>query len=310
MPTQNIVSIIVGVLVVAAIGGGLYLSSSKDKMVNKSESAPISQDTTAVNTHATDSAMMNKGEEDMDVPMMMALAQLGNSKMQGSVTLTPEGDKTEVSIMLTGSVKGESYPAHIHVGACPTPGAIKYPLTNIVDGKSVTLVSASVDEIWKSLPLALNVHKSALDIKTYVACGDLSTATGAKMEGDKMEDGKPAMHATGTMMKEEAVMHAGSYEAYAPEKIAQKSTTGHVVLYFHANWCPTCRALDADITAHLKDIPANLSILKVDYDASQDLKRKYGVTYQHTMVEVDANGTLIKKWSGSPKLADLITQVK
>ena len=130
------------------------------------------------------------------------------------------------------------------------------------------------------------------------------------MEGEKTEEGKAAMHASGTMMKEEAVMHVGSYETYTPEKIAQKSTTSHVVLYFHANWCPTCRALDADILSHLKDIPANLSILKVDYDTSSELKKKYAVTYQHTMVEVDANGALIKKWSGSPKLADLISQVK
>lgn len=295
----------VGVIVIAAIGGGLYMSNSQsEKMTPATDKMAV----TAENMNKEGSTSMQK-EEDMDAPMMMKLASIGSTGMKGSVTLTAKGDKTEVSVKLDGDAKGESHPAHIHVGTCPTPGGVMYPLTSIVEGKSVTLVDISIDDLWKSLPLAINVHKSAADIKTYIACGDLSGATGAKMEGDKNETDE-SMHATGTMMKNENAMHAGSYEAFAAEKIASKSAVGHVVLYFHANWCPTCRALDADIMAHLKDIPANLTILKVDYDNSVELKKKYGVTYQHTMVEVDANGTLIKKWAGSPKLADLLMQVK
>ena len=305
MPTQKIVSILVGVLVIAAIGGGLYVSNSQaEKMTPTTNNITVSQE--SMNKAGSTSA---EKEEDMDIPMMMKLASIGSTGMKGNVTLTAKGNKTEVKVILDGDAKGESHPAHIHVGACPTPGAVKYPLTSIVDGKSVTLVDVSIDDLWKSLPLAINVHKSAADLKTYIACGDLSGATGAEMEGEKKENSE-SMHATGTMMKKETSMQAGSYEDYAAEKIAAKSTSGHVVLYFHANWCPTCRALDADIAAHLKDIPVNLTILKVDYDNSVDLKRKYGVTYQHTMVEVDANGTLVKKWSGSPKLADLVAQVK
>ena len=49
----------------------------------------------------------------------------------------------------------------------------------------------------------------------------------------------------------------GSYEAYAPEKLAL-ANSGDVVLFFRASWCPTCRALDADIKAHLNDIPAGV----------------------------------------------------
>ena len=40
-----------------------------------------------------------------------------------------------------------------------------------------------------------------------------------------------------------------------------------------------------------------------------DLKKKYGVVYQHTFVQVDKDGNLIKKWSGSPNLSSLVTQV-
>ena len=112
------------------------------------------------------------------------------------------------------------------------------------------------------------------------------------------------------MAQDGSMMHAGTYEAYSAEKIAMKAATGKVVLFFRAGWCPTCRTADADIKAHLSSIPANLTILDVDYDASTDLKTKYGVTYQHTFVEVDAKGGLVKKWSGSATLAALVAEVQ
>lgn len=102
---------------------------------------------------------------------------------------------------------------------------------------------------------------------------------------------------------------AGSYEPYSPEKVA-RADEGDVVLFFRASWCPTCRAVDADIKAHLDNIPVNLTILDVDYDSSTELKKKYGVVYQHTFVQVDAQGNLLKKWSGSPTLAALVAQVQ
>ena len=110
-------------------------------------------------------------------------------------------------------------------------------------------------------------------------------------------------------MKDGAMMQKGSYEPYAPEKLT-KADSGDVVLFFRASWCPTCKALDSDIRAHVSEIPAALTILDVDYDNSAALKQKYGVTYQHTFVQVGLDGTVIKKWSGSPTLASLVGQVQ
>lgn len=102
---------------------------------------------------------------------------------------------------------------------------------------------------------------------------------------------------------------AGSYEAYSAEKIAM-AATGDVVLFFHASWCPSCRALNSDIEKNVSAIPTGVTILKTDYDNSKDLKQKYGVTTQHTLVQVGKDGNLISKWSGSPTLASLVSQVK
>jgi len=118
---------------------------------------------------------------------------------------------------------------------------------------------------------------------------------------------------TATMVKKDggAVMtKAGSYEAYSPEKIAQASSKGNVVLFFRASWCPTCIAVDKDIKANLNAIPESLTILDVNYDKLTELKKKYGVTYQHTFVQVDVKGNLIKKWSGSPTLVSLVSEIK
>jgi thiol-disulfide isomerase/thioredoxin len=101
---------------------------------------------------------------------------------------------------------------------------------------------------------------------------------------------------------------AGSYEAYAPEKLA-RAASGDVVLFFHASWCPSCRVLNADIEKNLSAIPENVSILKVNYDTESELKKKYGVTYQHTLVQVSADGSLIKKWSGGSNLGNLVSQI-
>ena len=115
--------------------------------------------------------------------------------------------------------------------------------------------------------------------------------------------------ASGGMAQGMSANSQGSYEAYALEKLA-KADTGDVVLFFRASWCPTCKALDADVRAKLSQIPAGLTILDVDYDNSQSLKQKYGVTYQHTFVQVDAQGNQKKKWSGSPTLAALLGQIQ
>ncbi|MCF7834286.1 MAG: thioredoxin family protein [Candidatus Pacebacteria bacterium] len=107
----------------------------------------------------------------------------------------------------------------------------------------------------------------------------------------------------------EVMKKAGSYELYSAEKIALASDN-NVVLFFRASWCPTCKAVDKDIRANLDEIPSDLVLLDVDYDKSSELKKKYGVTYQHTFVQVDKEGNMLKKWSGSSTLASILKEIK
>lgn len=83
----------------------------------------------------------------------------------------------------------------------------------------------------------------------------------------------------------------GEYLDYYDGAIAE--TPGLKVLFFHASWCPKCRALDEDIEANA--IPAGMTIFKVDFDTATDLKQKYAVTLQTTIVYVDDDGDVLAK---------------
>jgi thiol-disulfide isomerase/thioredoxin len=85
---------------------------------------------------------------------------------------------------------------------------------------------------------------------------------------------------------------AGAYTDYSEEAFNQ--TEGRRILFFHAAWCPQCRALDASI--HENTVPDGVTIFKTDYDTSQELRQKYGVTIQTSLVEVDADGNEVQKF--------------
>jgi len=134
------------------------------------------------------------------------------------------------------------------------------------------------------------------------------------MEGDEMmesEDYNDEMMEGESTMEGEAMMESesGKYVAY-DSSLLKNSEDGKVVIFFHANWCPTCRLQDADILKGIKEISENVTILKADYDKKTELKKKYGVTTQHTFVQVDAEGNLITKWSGGTDLNGIISKLK
>ena len=118
----------------------------------------------------------------------------------GTAVLEDLGNGTKVTIRLTGAPAGVPQPAHIHVGSCPNPGAVKYPLPNVVNGEATVTLSMLLSDLMKELPLSINVHKSGTDLGTYVACGDIK-------DGDTMmKDDSMMKKDEGTMMKDDSMM--------------------------------------------------------------------------------------------------------
>jgi len=99
-----------------------------------------------------------------------------------------------------------------------------------------------------------------------------------------------------------------SYIEYSEDNLKMAENT-KIVLFFHASWCPSCRALNSDIEKNIDKISPNVTILKTDYDKETALRKEYSVTSQHTLVQIDKNGTLIKKWSGGSKLENIISNI-
>jgi thioredoxin 1 len=91
------------------------------------------------------------------------------------------------------------------------------------------------------------------------------------------------------------------YTSYQPSLLAKAETTP-TVLFFHASWCPTCKAAEDDINKMGSNSTANLNILKIDYDTATELKQKYKVTQQSTFVLVDKDGNELKKGNGFTSL--------
>ena len=96
----------------------------------------------------------------------------------------------------------------------------------------------------------------------------------------------------------------GAYVDYTDGAI--ESTAGTKVLFFHASWCPKCRQLDEELRA--EGAPDGLTVFKVDYDSRTDLRQKYGVTLQTTVVFVDDRGELISSTVlyDDPSIASLV----
>lgn len=106
------------------------------------------------------------------------------------------------------------------------------------------------------------------------------------MEKDAME--KDSMNKGGEFV---------TYEQYMEHADAAMHHDGRTVLFFDASWCPDCQKLKNALSSEHDVIPADVTVVDVDYDSHSDLRKQYGVTMQHTFVEVDAQGNKVSSWS-------------
>lgn len=110
---------------------------------------------------------------------------------------------------------------------------------------------------------------------------------------------------------EEAASTAGMFIPFEKYEMMMKNGgfDGPVVLFFNASWCPECQAITKMLKADASKIPAGVTIVDVDYDSHMDLRKKYGVTMQHTFVQVDDNGEAVNTWN-APDVASIADGIK
>lgn len=134
-----------------------------------------------------------------------------------------------------------------------------------------------------------------------------------------MVSGTPAMEKDDSMMKDEGASgdQMIATAAYTPYErgILEKTSSYKRVLFFYANWCPTCKPADASFQANEGKIPDGVRLIRVNYndtdtdDEEKKLADTYGVTYQHTFIQIDADGKVVTKWNGG-QIDELLSRIK
>lgn len=154
---KNLIFGAVGVLVIVVIG---YLLFNR-------QTEPIPQPEITITPQTASPSAAISG-------VTVTLSEQNASGESGIATLVEVDGQAVVILALTGAPEDVVQPAHIHVGSCPDVGAVKYPLTFPVNGRSKTTLDVSLDQLRLEMPLAINVHKSAQEASVYVSCSNLS----------------------------------------------------------------------------------------------------------------------------------------
>jgi thiol-disulfide isomerase/thioredoxin len=141
-----------------------------------------------------------------------------------------------------------------------------------------------------------------------------TTQSPTTMNENAMMEKTDMMEQDTDIMDTSAMMMDSRYVAYSPE-VFDASADQRRVLFFYASWCPTCRPADADFQEQANSIPSDVKLIRVNYnDPETDQKEKdladtYGVTYQHTFVQIDEQGNEITIWNGG-QMDELLTNIQ
>ncbi len=145
---------------------------------------------------------------------------------------------------------------------------------------------------------------AVLGISIYTLPNNSSRSDAMMKKESSLEDNK---------MKDDK-MTASRYVQYSKSALDDAAATRRV-LFFYASWCPTCKPADVSFTQNESRIPEDVTVIRVNYndpetnEEEKDLATKYGVTYQHTFVQIDSAGNVVNKWNGG-QIDELLSLIK
>lgn len=166
---QPVHLVMLGIVAAVVVAFFLFFQKSTDKISDTNLTNAVNVPKASLEEK---DVMEAEEEVDSENRIEVQLLEIDNSQQSGKAIITEVDGKAVVSVSVYGSNELVQ-PVHIHYGSCEYLSDVKYPLTTLVDGKSRTTLDVSLQELLWGRPLAINVHKSELDIETDVACGNL-----------------------------------------------------------------------------------------------------------------------------------------
>lgn len=81
------------------------------------------------------------------------------------------------------------------------------------------------------------------------------------------------------------MMMKNEFKPFTAEAHARAMSEGKTTLvFFHAPWCPVCRAQEPKVLAELNGAAKDVVAFKVDYDSNMDLRKSMKVDKQSTLI--------------------------
>jgi len=148
----------------------------------------------------------------------------------------------------------------------------------------------------------------------YMFTQNTSKSSDTMMKTDQTMMPKDEKSSQTTDMMEEDKKVDSAYIEYTKSAF-ENSSANRRVLFFYASWCSTCKPADASFMQNMNKIPEDVTLIRVNYNdpdtdqEEKDLAKKYGVTYQHTFVQIDSSGKEITKWNGG-QIDELLSQIE
>lgn len=99
-------------------------------------------------------------------------------------------------------------------------------------------------------------------------------------------------------LEEVAPIVHGSFEELSPSALEASLNVKNIVLFFHADWCPSCQATDQEIKDRIFELPPDSIIFRTDFDTETVLREKFEITQQHSIVIINKQNQLAFKQVG------------
>jgi hypothetical protein len=120
--------------------------------------------------------------------LTLALDEVDESGISGTVRIAAENGESTVSILITAGLEdGAVHPVHIHDGTCDDLGGVAYPLDDIVDGSSETTIEVSLSELLEG-EYAINAHLSADEMAVNIACANIDEDEATEEDDEAVEE--------------------------------------------------------------------------------------------------------------------------